>query len=414
VSYGGRALSLVALLAGCSPASKLASSPHDMGPRPDFSLGGSSPSPDMGGLPTTPTTPTAPPPDLAPPLTAIRIHYPVGTHALALRGDTAPLNWDKGLALTGTNGDFTYTFASTPSTPVQFKPLLDDTTWSHGANYVVKPGETVDVYPHFVATQGTVKKLFDAFSSKILTYGQPVWVYLPPSYDENTLAHYPVLYAQDGQNLFDPTLAFQGNEWKIDETLDAAAEGQPPPTAIREIIVIGPEAGPNRNPDYTPTYDQSQGFGGDGDKYLRMLVEELKPQVDQMLRTLPGRETTGILGSSLGGLISAYAGCTHADTFGLVGAMSPSTWWDNTMIIGTVGKMAPAPMRPLRVYVDSGDSGVSNDDVTDTNQLAATYLSMGYTDSVNFKHIVQAGGQHSEIYWAQRVPGAMQFLFGSR
>src|SRR5678815_2349906 len=124
------------------------------------------------------------------------------------------------------------------------------------------------------------------------------------------------------------------------------------------------------------TFDSSEGFGGDGDKYLRMLVEELKPQVDAMLRTLPDREHTGILGSSLGGLISAYAGCTQAGTFGLVGAMSPSTWWDNTVIIGDV--MAMAQPRPLLVYVDSGDSGPSSDDQTNTAQLAAAYRNLGY------------------------------------
>jgi predicted alpha/beta superfamily hydrolase len=284
---------------------------------------------------------------------------------------------------------------------------------------VVRPGETVDVYPHFLSTHGTVKQLFASFSSKFFTYNQVVWVYLPSSYDENTLATYPVLYMHDGQNLFDPALAFGGNEWKVDETLDGASDdGNPPPMGvggtIRELIVIGPEAGPDRNNEYTPTFDSSEGFGGGGDNYLRMLVEELKPQVDQMLRTQPGRATTGILGTSLGGLISAYAGCTHADTYGIVGDMSPSTFWDNDMIIGQVKGMKPAPARPLRVYVDSGDSGTSNDDVTETTMLATTYLQVGYIDNVDFRHVVQAGAIHNEIYWAQRLPGALNFLFGPR
>ena len=77
-------------------------------------------------------------------------------------------------------------------------------------------------------------------------------------------------------------------------------------------------------------------------------------------------------------------------------------------------KMAPAPMRPLRVYVDSGDSGQSKDDVTNTTQLAGTYRQLGYKDNVDLLHVVEMGGQHSEIYWAGRVPRAMQFLFGSR
>jgi predicted alpha/beta superfamily hydrolase len=313
----------------------------------------------------------------------------------------------------GADGSFSYSFQSLTKA-VQFKPLLDDTTWARGENYTVQPGQTVDVYPHFNAGKGTVKQLFAKFSSQILSYDQIVWVYLPPGYDENPLARYPVLYMQDGQNLFDPNRAFQGNEWEVDEALDASGEQQPAPASIRDIIVVGAEAGPDRNVNYTPSIDPGYGWGGNGDKYLRMLVEELKPQVDTMLRTLPGREHTGIMGSSLGGLISAWAGCTRADTFGLIGAMSPSTWWDDTMIIDAVSMMSPAPMRPLRVYVDSGDSGPSKDDMTNTATLAATYRNLGYVEGSDFHYVLDQGAQHSEPYWAERFPGAAQFLFGTR
>jgi predicted alpha/beta superfamily hydrolase len=404
-------LALVSLsVAGCEPATLM------MAEKPD--LGSSTPAADLAGEPgPQPDLAGAPAPDLATPgptITTLRIHYPVNGKAMALRGDTAPLDWAKGVTLTaGSDGSFTYTFQSLTKT-VLFKPLLDDTTWARGENYSVRPGETVDVYPHFNAGKGTVKQLFASFSSQILSYNQIVWVYLPPGYDENPLGRYPVLYMQDGQNLFDPARAFQGNEWKVDEALDASGEQQPAPTSIRDLIVVGPEAGPNRNPNYTPTLDTSEGWGGDGDKYLRMLVEELKPQVDTMLRTIPDREHTGILGSSLGGLISAWAGCTKADTFGLVGAMSPSTWWDDTMIIDAVSQMSPAPLRPVKVYVDSGDSGQSKDDVTNTAMLAATYRTIGYVDDVSLKYVLDQGAQHSEVYWADRFPGAAQFLFGPR
>jgi len=350
--------------------------------------------------------------DLAgPTVTTLRVFYPVGTHTMALRCGDAPLNWTKGVTLkAAADGAFEYVWPALTA-PTACKPLLDDTTWAHGANYVIQPNTTVEIYPHFVSTHGQVKQLYASFHSTVMTFDQPVWVYLPASYDENTLAHYPVAYMQDGQNLFDPALAFLHNEWKVDEALDAASEGDPAPTAIREIIVVAPEAGPGRNDNYTPTRDASEGFGGNGDKYLQMLVQELKPAVDSTLRTLPARDTTGILGSSLGGLISAWAGCTHADTFGLIGALSPSTWWDNETLIAKVGAMGQP--RPLRVYLDSGDSGPSNDDVDQTTRLAAAYTTLGYDDT-DLLHVVQAGGQHSEIYWAQRIPGGLQFLFGKR
>ena len=353
------------------------------------------------------------PPDLAPALTTIRIHYPADTHFVALRGDGAPLTWSTGVKLTqAADGSFTYTFATPPPSRVEFKPLLDDATWSHGPNYAVEPGHTVDVYPHFFATKGKVVKLFNAFHSNALNNDRVVWAYLPPSYDENPGARYPVLYMHDGQNLFDPSLAFGGNEWMVDETLDAAIEGDGKTVKpIREIIVVGPENDAQRIYEYTPTFDATENGGGGGDLYLKMLVGELKPAVDGMLRTLPGRDTTGVMGSSLGGLISVYAGIKHPATYGIVGAMSPSTWWDNRVILGDVMQMGPQPARPELLYVDCGDPG---DDSDNTKQLVADYLSLGYVEGQDFFHVYQAGAQHNEVYWAQRLPAALAFLFPPR
>jgi hypothetical protein len=71
-----------------------------------------------------------------------------------------------------------------------------------------------------------------------------------------------------------------------------------------------------------------------------------------------------------------------------------------------------APARPLVVYVDSGQGTV--DDESDTDQLAAEYLALGYVDGTNFRHVIQPGAAHSETYWAQRFPGAMQLVLGPR
>src|SRR5205823_9338875 len=119
--------------------------------------------------------------------------------------------------------------------PLAFKPLLDDATWSRGPNYVVAPGASVDVYPHFLRAQGQVVQLIPRFHSSLLDNDRTIWAYLPASYDENTTARHPVVYMHDGQNLFDAALAFGGNEWRVDETLDAAGEDG----SIAELIVIG-------------------------------------------------------------------------------------------------------------------------------------------------------------------------------
>ena len=348
--------------------------------------------------------------DAAPMGTAVRVHYPAGTHTIALRGSGGPLNWSNGVALTMQGADtWVYTFSSL-ATPIEIKPLLDDATWSRGPNYKLLPGQTIDIYPHFINAKGSYSRKWASFTSTVLPSTRGVWVYLPASYTENTLAKFPVLYMHDGQNLFDPNTAFGGNEWKVDETLDAAAEDG----SIRETIVIGVENTSDRINELTPTYDASEMAGGKADKYLRMIVEEIKPMVDGALRTLTTRDQTAIMGSSLGGLVSVYAGVTRADAFSIVGAMSPSTWWDGTMILGAVGTMPMRTSKPTLVYVDSGNAGPSNDDVRNTAALAQKLRDVGYVDGTTLKYVVQNGGQHNEIYWAERLPAALAFMMGPR
>jgi predicted alpha/beta superfamily hydrolase len=399
-----RVLLLTLLIAGCGSAGEHPS--DDAAPSGSDDGGTVMPPGDDGG--------SSEPPDLAPAITTIRIHYPAGAHAVALRGDTAPLAWDKSATLTaGPDGTtFSYALPGLTAAEVQFKPLLDDLTWSRGANYHVKNGETVDVYPHFTTMKGRVIKLIASFHSVALGNDRAVWAYLPPSYDENTTAKYPVLYMHDGQNLFDASLAFGGNEWKVDETLDAAYESDGATVkAIAELIVVAPENTAGRMYEYTPVKDPDYSDGGGGDKYLSLLIDELKPQVDSMLRTLPGRDTTGVMGSSLGGLISAYAGVKRPEVFGVVGAMSPSTWWDNDWLLGAVTATAGTAMRPNKIYVDCGTPG---DDSANTQQLVGDYLGLGYVEGTTFFHVYQSGGQHNEVYWAQRLPAALAFLFPPR
>jgi predicted alpha/beta superfamily hydrolase len=346
----------------------------------------------------------------APTCTVMQVHYPAGAHSIAIRGSGAGLSWDRGQAMSAAADD-TWVYASdTVSGVIEWKPYLDDATPARGPNYTAAAASTVDVWPHFFATHGQVSKLIPSFHSSFLPDDRAVWAYLPPSYSENTRARFPTLYMHDGQNLFDPATAFAGVEWGVDETLDGGAEDG----TIRESIVIGIENTPARVYEYTPTRDATVGDGGGADLYLRCLTEELKPMVDGALRTRPGADDTAMLGSSLGGLLSAHAGVTRADVFGRIGAMSPSTWWDNQVIIREVMGTAGAAVRPSRVYVDSGDSGTQNDDVADTNLLAAAYLAIGYVEGADFHHVVQAGGQHSETYWAERLPGALRFLLGPR
>jgi predicted alpha/beta superfamily hydrolase len=375
--------------------------------------------------------------------TLLRVHYPAGGHTMTIRGSAPGLSWTASQTATASGNTFSYALSGLAAT-AEWKPLLDDTTWARGPNYHVSPGQTVDVWPHFTSTAGQVTTLIASFHSTTLGNDRPIYAYLPASYAENTEATFPVVYMHDGQNLWaaHPELAFS-TPWNVDSAFDAAAEtgtcsaggvvgwGAQPlgGTAVTcngdadcasgacrtfpEGIVIGvANIGTTRIYEYTPTTDPDNPGGGGADLYLQMLVQELKPTIDGMLRTRPGAASTAMAGSSLGGLVTAYAGRTHPDVYGLVAELSPSTWWNNDVIVGDIQSTPAAPARPLVVYVDSGAG--SADDESDTDLLAAAYLALGYADGTSYRHVVQAGGQHSETYWAQRFPGAMQLLLGTR
>jgi predicted alpha/beta superfamily hydrolase len=373
----------------------------------------------------------------------VRVHYPAAGHTITIRGSASDVGWTQGQPTTASDPDtFTYTFLSL-SSPIEWKPLLDDATWARGPNYHVAPGQVIDVWPHFTSTQGHVEVLFTTFHSNVLNNDRKIYAYLPASYDENTAAHYPVVYMHDGQNLWAayPNDAF-GATWNVDTAFDGAAEtgvcssasvvgwgaqplGGSPVTCTSdndcpsgecrtfpEAIVIGVGNTSDRIYEYTPTTDPTTPGGGGADGYLQMLVTELKPVVDTMRRTRPDVASTVMAGSSLGGLVTAYAGLKHPDVFGMVGEFSPSSWWNNDVIVDDVKTTTPAPARPLVVYVDSGEGDA--DDQSDTDMLAAAYLSLGYVDGKNFRHVMQPGAIHSETYWAQRFPGGMQLLLGVR
>jgi predicted alpha/beta superfamily hydrolase len=380
----------------------------------------------------------------APTAATLRIHYPAGGHAITIRGSAGGLNWTTGVATKSAGSDVFEYQATGLTASIEWKPLLDDTTWARGPNYHLAPGTTLDVYPHFTTITGTVETLIADFHSTTLSNDRAIYAYLPPSYAENTDATYPVVYMHDGQNLWAalPNIAF-GATWNVDTTFDAAAEngacssstvegwGAQPlgaaPTmctgdgdcgaggscvTFPEAIVIGVANTANRIYEYTPTTDPSTPGGGGADLYLTMLVTELKPAIDAQLRTRPDVASTSLAGSSLGGLVTAYAGLKYPNVFGRLGELSPSTWWNADVIVGDVQGTLAAPHRPAIVYVDSG-SGTA-DDEADTDMLAQEYLTLGYVDGTNFRHVIQSGAAHNETYWAERLPGALQLMLGAR
>jgi predicted alpha/beta superfamily hydrolase len=242
------------------------------------------------------------------------------------------------------------------------------------------------------------------FESQILGNARDLTIYLPPGYDEREERRYPVLYMQDGQNLFDPERAFvPGNHWHLAESADEAIGG----ADADAVIIVGIDhAGTARIDEYTPTRSEAKKGGGKAADYGRMLVEELKPMIDARFHTRADREHTAIGGSSLGGLVSLFLVLTRPDVFGRAAVMSPSVWWDNRAILGFVDQFQGD--KPL-IWVDIGGRE-GKEALTDARALRDRLLAKGWNQS-NFRFHEDRRADHSERAWAARARTVLEFLF---
>ncbi len=226
-------------------------------------------------------------------------------------------------------------------------------------------------------------------------------VYLPPSYG-HTDRRYPVLYMQDGQNLFDPEASFAGS-WRVDLALNwAAARG------LEGIAVGIPNAGAERIAEYSP-FDDPAGGPGRGSDYLGYLAGTIKPLVDRRFRTLPQRETTGVVGSSMGGLISLFAFFDRPDVFGIMGALSPSLWFAGRAIFE---RLDAAPFHPGRLYFDVGRLEGAKV-LEDARRLRGLLQAKGYVEGEHLRYVEDRTGKHEEAAWSRRFRAALPFLLSS-
>lgn len=229
-----------------------------------------------------------------------------------------------------------------------------------------------------------------------------IWVYLPPDYAHAKKA-YPVLYMHDGQNLFDAATSFSG-EWGVDETLNRLFAER----GVGLIVVGIDNGGTARIAEYTPWANDEYG-GGEGAQYVDFLVQTLKPFIDRNYRTLRTARHTGIMGSSLGGLISLYAGLRHPDIFGRVGVFSPSLWF--TDVIYAYAERARRHRRQ-RLYLLAGE--LENSDrvsmTGDLLRLDAQLRRKGYHSGQLFT-TTHSDGRHKEWFWARELGPSIEWLF---
>lgn len=244
----------------------------------------------------------------------------------------------------------------------------------------------------------------EKFRPRFLSSARDLIVYLPPGYAEAAQQRFPVLYMQDGQNLFDPNTSFvPGMYWRMGETANQLiVEG-----AIQPLIIVGIYNSKQRIREYTPTRDKKQGGGG-ADRYARSLMEDIKPFIESQYRALPGAENTGLGGSSLGGLFTIYLGLTAPGVFGKLAALSPSVWWNQRSILDIVARSS-GQWRP-RVWLDSGTQEGEHT-VEDARFLRDALISKGWKPESDLHYEETEGGQHNEAAWAQRIGPCLQFLF---
>ena len=234
-------------------------------------------------------------------------------------------------------------------------------------------------------------------------------MYVPPGYDEGG-GRFPVLYLQDGQNLFDPATAFGGQDWRA----DIAADDLTRTGVIRPLIIVGVyNTGAKRISEYTPTRDRRRRKGGKADRYAEMLAREIKPFIDHEYRTFKAAGHAAVGGSSLGGLASLVAGLEYSRVFGGVAAMSPSVWWDGRSILGAVNRWN-GKARP-RVWLDCGtnEGDAPAQIVDDLRELRNAMQAKGWREGADLAYVEDPNAGHNEQAWAARFPGVLRFLFAA-
>ncbi|MFA5297175.1 MAG: alpha/beta hydrolase-fold protein [Lutibacter sp.] len=226
-----------------------------------------------------------------------------------------------------------------------------------------------------------------------------IWVYLPPNYHKSS-KKYPVIYMHDAQNLFDAATSFVG-EWEVDETLNRLFQ-----KTGKGFIVVGIEnAGEERINEYTPWENEKYG-GGKGAIYMDFIVNTLKPYIDANYRTKTKQKHTGLIGSSLGGLISYYGGLQYPNTFGKIGALSTSFWFSEKVADFTKEK---GNLKNVKLFLLVG--GKEGDDTCkDTQNMEKLLLKTGFK-SANLKTKINSEGEHNEAFWRSEFLPAVSWLY---
>jgi enterochelin esterase-like enzyme len=251
------------------------------------------------------------------------------------------------------------------------------------------------------------------FQSRVFRNTRFLRVWLPPDYDdaENSGRHYPVLYLNDGQNLFEAATSYAGVEWQVDETADRLIRED----AVLAMIIVGIDnTGKDRIREYMPHRSMNpMMLRVQGRYYPDFLIKEVMPFVERNYRVGAGPENTGLGGSSLGGLIALYTAMVRPGVIGRLLVESPSLWASHRQAIK---ESRSVRIWPERIYLgvgtaEAGSAERSRTVVDDVRELAAI-LRRAVLSEKRLRLVVKDGAGHNEAAWAERFPEALRFLFG--
>jgi predicted alpha/beta superfamily hydrolase len=273
---------------------------------------------------------------------------------------------------------------------------------------VVRWADQPGAPPASSSLTGNVRYL-RGITSRHLPRTRDIIVWLPPDYDANPRRRYPVLYMHDGQNLMDASTSFSG-EWHVDETAQRLVSAR----EVEPLLIVGVYNTEDRFAEYTQVRDTGEYAhlgGGNADAYGRFLVEELKPLIDKTFRTRTDAKSTGLAGSSLGGLVTMHLGLTRPDTFQRLGVMSPSVFWANRDIVTRVKGVRRKPSSRIWVDIGTEESKGSQETVEDTRLLRDALVARGWKPGKDLQYLEVPGAFHTESAWAERFDDLLRYLY---
>ncbi|WP_310550029.1 alpha/beta hydrolase [Paenibacillus glufosinatiresistens] len=258
-----------------------------------------------------------------------------------------------------------------------------------------QPSATLKASPAAAAAKGTVsiEKLGE----------RRIFVYLPPGYDTDT-DRYPVVYMNDGRNVFHTGTSSFNKEWLVDQNVDQlVGEGK-----MEKVIVIAVDAGEgnDRGNEYVPFANDkvlSDGIGAE--KFTRFFLDTVIPYADSTYRTIPDRDHRMIIGSSYGGVQAFWMGYHHPETFSMIGAMSLPIWVANGPAYEAWAKESGKP--DVKIYLDMGAKEEMGID-----PLVDMLMAKGFQYGKDLFYLMDPAGVHDETSWSRRVHNPLILFTG--